>query len=65
MDDLTANDQVTLALLVATLKPDSTDALAMVGVFMEAMGRVTDADEYYAKAGEESCKKLEKLFETE
>ncbi len=63
LDDLEDRDQVTLALLVTTLKPGSTDALAMVGVYLEALGNVKGADEYYAKAGAESRAKLEALFE--
>jgi len=61
--DLPMGDHVTLSLLVAKLRPDSKDAQAMVAVYMESMGRVEDADRYFDKAGEESKKKLEKLFD--
>jgi len=63
LTDLSAADQVTLAELVAHLKPESGDAQAMAGVFLEALGNVSAADKYYAKAGTESREKLEKLFQ--
>jgi len=62
-NDLPGADHGSLALLVATLKPASGDAQAMAGVYMESLGRVSEADTYFGKAGEESRKKLEKLFE--
>jgi len=62
-NDLTGVDHVTLALLVAKLKPTSGDAQAMAGVYLETLGRVSDADSYFEKAGAESRQKLEKLFD--
>lgn len=62
MEELTTGDRVSLSVLVATLLATSKDAQAMAGVYMEAIGRVTDADSYYEKAGKESCQKFEKLF---
>jgi hypothetical protein len=61
--DLVDSDYVVLALLVASLKPDSTDAQAMAGVYMESLGKVEEADNYFEKAGEASSKKLQALFE--
>lgn len=62
-DDLSARDHATLAQLVASLKPASTDAQAMAGVYLELNGMVKDADQYFGKAGAESTKKLEGLFD--
>jgi hypothetical protein len=62
-DDLSPTDHATLSLLVAELKADSPDAQAMAGVYLEAVGRVDDADRYFTKAGETSRSKLEKLFD--
>jgi len=62
-NDLADSDYATLSKLVAVSRPESTDAQAMAGVYMEAMGRVQDADKYYARAGEASTKKMEKLFD--
>lgn len=61
--DLAEGDHVTLSLLVAALKPESNDAQAMAGVYMERLGRIRDADKYFGKAGEESSEKLAKLFD--
>jgi hypothetical protein len=63
ISDLPARDQVTLAVLVAQLKSDSTDAQAMAGVFLEAVGNVKSADEYFEKAGPKSRQKFEALFD--
>lgn len=62
--DLVAADRATLALLVATLRPDSQDAQALAGVYLELAGRVPQADRYYEKAGETSSAKFEQLFES-
>ena len=62
-DDLSDADYATLSLLLAHLKADSEDAQAMAGVYMESIGKVSQADKYYAKAGEASAAKLQKLFE--
>ncbi len=62
-NDLTGVDHGTLALLVAKLKPASGDAQAMAGVYLESLGRVSNADSYFEKAGAESRQKLEKLFD--
>lgn len=61
--DLRADDHATLSLLVVALKPDSNDAQAMTAVYLESLGRVTESEKYYEKAGAESRKKLETLFE--
>jgi hypothetical protein len=34
----------------------------MAGVYMEAIGRPDQAEKYYANAGNESSRKLQKLF---
>lgn len=60
---LARKDHATLALLVAACKPDSADVQAMAGVYMEAMGQVGEADKYFAKAGEDSTRKLAALFD--
>jgi hypothetical protein len=59
---LSAQDTATLALYVADIKPDSKDAQAIAGVYLEKMGNVDKADQYYEKAGPDSRKKLEALF---
>jgi len=59
---LTAQDVATLAIYVAEIKPDSGDAQAIAGVYLESLGNVTKAEEYYEKAGPASRKKLEALF---
>jgi hypothetical protein len=61
--DLNAADHATLALLLASMRAESGDVQAMAGVYMESMGKVSEADKYFEKAGEESRKKLEALFE--
>jgi len=63
-DALSRRDIVKLAVLVATLKAGSSDAQAVAGVYLESIGRVSESDRYYDKAGEESVKKFEALFET-
>ena len=60
---LPGRDQALLAQLVSHLRPESTDAAAMAGVYLEALGRVEEAEKYYGKAGDVSRRKLEKLFE--
>jgi len=62
-DDLQASDYATLSLLVASLKPESNDAQAMAAVYMESLGKIVEAEKYYEKAGEDSRKKLEALFQ--
>jgi len=62
-DGLSPADRATLSLLVAELRSESPDAQAMAGVYLEAAGRVDEADRYFAKAGETSRSKLEALFE--
>lgn len=62
-DDLSAADYATLSLLLANLKADSSDAQAMAGVYMESIGKMDEADNYYKKAGETSAGKLQKLFD--
>ena len=61
--ELAGSDHATLSLLVASLKPTSSDAQAMAGVYMESAGRTKESEDYYRKAGEESAKKLQKLFD--
>jgi len=61
--DLAPTDRATLSQLVAVLNPESGDAQALAGVYMESIGRVKEADELFTKAGEQSRKKLEKLFD--
>jgi hypothetical protein len=56
------SDRATLALLVAHLKPDSGDAKAMAGIYMETLGKVKEADNYYMQAGDASNNKLQALF---
>jgi hypothetical protein len=60
---LSPGDHATLAVLMATLKPSSSDVAAMAGVYMERVGRVDDADTYFESAGATSRAKLEKLFD--
>jgi hypothetical protein len=63
--DLTASDHAALSRLVAYLRPNSSDAQAMAGVYVESIGRVEEADKYFEKAGKESREKLERLFSSE
>jgi hypothetical protein len=63
LKELTGRDHANLAKLVAELRPKSTDAQAMAGVYLEATGRVTTADRYFARSSPESRQKLEKLFD--
>ena len=55
-------DFANLAVLVEKLKPDSSDAVAVAGVYLESLGRVELADKKYAEAGPESTAKMEKFF---
>lgn len=63
-DSLRDADLATLAMLIGTLKPESTDAQALVGMYMELLGRVQEADRRFERAGPESTRKLAQLFET-
>ena len=60
--DLKPVDFANLAVLAAQLKPDSRDALAVSGVYLECLGRVELADKKYAEAGPESTAKMESFF---
>ncbi len=55
-------DYAYLALLVTKLKPESRDAIAVAGVYLESVGRVDLADEKYEEAGAESTAKMKKFF---
>jgi len=61
-DDLKPVDFANLAVLVAKLKPESRDACAVAGVYLECIGRVELADEYFSRAGPESTAKLDTFF---
>ncbi len=56
-------DFVNLSVLITQLKPDSTDAVALVGVYLESLGRTALADKQFAKAGPESAAKMNSFFE--
>ncbi|MFU8781183.1 MAG: DUF6288 domain-containing protein [Kiritimatiellia bacterium] len=56
-------DRALLAVLVAHLRKDSTDAQAMAGVYLETLAQVEQADAYYAEADEASRRKLQSLFD--
>ena len=60
--DLSSRDHATLAEVIAAIKSDSTDAQAMAAVYMESLGRVPQAEKYYAKSNDNSRRKLEALF---
>lgn len=60
---LKLTDHVNLAILITKLKPDSHDGFALAGVYLERVGRMAEADRFFAKAGPESRKKLVALFE--
>lgn len=62
-DELSVGDQATMAMLVAQLRSNSPDTQALVGAFLEGLGRVEEADRYYEKADKESREKLEALFD--
>ena len=62
-EDLGGRDRAMMAVLVAASKPDSTDAQAMAGVYLETAGRVVAADKYFEAAGKASSEKLQKLFD--
>jgi len=61
--DLTPTDHATLSLLVANLKPDSSDAQAVAGVYLESIGKGNEADKFYEKAGDSSAAKLQRIIE--
>jgi len=61
--DLKLIDFTNLAVLLAKLKPDSTDARALAGAYLECLGRVALADKYFAKAGPESTAIMDVFFE--
>ena len=60
--DLKPVDYAYLALLVTKLKPESRDAIAVAGVYLESVGRVDLAYEKYEEAGAESTAKMKKFF---
>ncbi len=61
-DNLKPVDFVNLAVLVAKLKPESRDACAVAGAYLECLGHVKQADEYFTRAGPEAAAKLETFF---
>jgi hypothetical protein len=63
MDKLSPADRMNLAILVAKLKPESRDAQAMAGVYLELSGNLSQAGTCYQKAGPESLAKFDRLFE--
>jgi hypothetical protein len=63
MSKLNLSDRRNLAVLVAKLKPESGDAMAMVGVYQECLGNVEKAETCFEAAGSESRAKLETLFD--
>ena len=62
-NDLTKMDQAMLAALAAKFKSDDQQSQAMAGIFMEAAGDTSMADQYYKKAGDELAEKVQKIFE--
>jgi len=60
--NLRPNDHVKLALLLAELKPNSKDVQAMAAMYLESIGLVAKADQYFNKAGKDARGKFEKLF---
>lgn len=60
---LTPADRMRLAILVAKLRPDSSTAQAMAGVYLEINGYASQAETYYQKAGPETRAGIDKLFE--
>lgn len=56
-------DFANLAVLVSQLKPESHDASALAGVYLECQGRVDLADKKYAEAGPDVTAKMEAVFE--
>ena len=56
-------DFANLSVLVSKLKPNSKDALALAGVYLECMGRVELADKNFSKAGPESTATMAAFFE--
>ena len=61
--DLERVDYANLAVLFTQLKPESRDAQALTGVYLECLGRVGLADEKFAAAGPESTAKMDAFFE--
>jgi hypothetical protein len=49
--NVTPQDQALLAMLVATLSPDSGDAQGLAGVYAEIIGNVSVAQQYFSNAG--------------
>ena len=62
-EELSAKDHLLLARLLARLNPDSVEANATAGIYLEINGDTSTADIYYQKAGKEFTATLEKLFE--
>lgn len=56
-------DFANLAVLLSQLKPQSRDAMALAGVYLETLGRVELADKKYAEAGPESTAKMQAFLE--
>ncbi len=61
--DLTPGDRAELSVLLAKLKPADTEAQAMAGIYLELVGKTTDADGHFEKAGEDFAEVIEGLFE--
>ena len=56
-------DFANLAVLASQFKPESHDASALAGVYLECQGRVDLADKKYAEAGPDVTAKMEAVFE--
>ncbi len=56
-------DFANLAVLVTQLKPDSRDAFALAGAYLESLGRVDVADKKFAEAGPEAAERMKAFFE--
>lgn len=60
---LMTGDYANLAVLASQLSPDSSDALALAGAYLEVLGRMELAEKKYAEAGAESTAKMDVFFE--
>jgi hypothetical protein len=62
MEQLKNIDKASLSILIAQLQPESENAKAMAGVYLEAAGQVAAADKYFDKAGESATRKLSQFL---
>jgi hypothetical protein len=61
--ELSASDRATMAMLVGRMLPKGSEDQAIVGVYLEGLGRIEQATYFYAQADSDAVQKFAVLFE--